>query len=64
MRDDIKKALAKFESKHYSAVQADTMLGQCDYDDMKWVSLERKTKKFWADFNAAKQELTALLEGV
>ncbi len=62
MRDDIKQALIKFENKHYSAVQCDTELRYSD--DNKWVSLERKSKQFWADYNVAKQELVELLEKI
>jgi|HubBroStandDraft_6_1064221.scaffolds.fasta_scaffold00056_105 hypothetical protein len=64
MRDDIKAALMKFENKLHAAVQTDAELGRLDYNDDKWVRLERKSKQLWADSNAARKDLTELLETV
>ena len=63
MREDIEQALLKFENKHYLAVQCDTELSFCD-NDSKYMSLERKAKKFWDDYKAARAELVVLLDKI
>jgi hypothetical protein len=64
MRDDIKKALIRVENKHYAAVQCDTELGHFDYNDAKWISIERKSKQFWDECKKARAELEALLDKI
>lgn len=55
----IEAAFQQFKNKHYTAVQIDTELGQCDYD-AKFCRLEKKSKQAWADVAKAEQELKEL----
>jgi hypothetical protein len=59
---NLKNAYTKLINKHYSAVQTDTLLGNCADDD-KFLRLERTAKQFWADYHEAEKEFLALLEG-
>jgi len=61
MTEEQKRAFAKFKSKHFAAVQTDTLLGAEDNDADRFFQLERKAKLFWQQAAEAEQEFLALL---
>jgi hypothetical protein len=58
---DLEKAFNKFKNKYYTAVQTDTLLGECDNDGDKYFSLERNAKQFWKDSDQAEKEFLELI---
>ena len=62
MNEQLKNAYTKVINKHTSAVQTDEALGRSDYDDERWYVLEKKSKQFWKDYEAANSEFKDLLE--
>lgn len=53
---DLEKLFHKFKNKHYAAVQTDTHLGDMDYNDERYYSVEKKAKRFWEDARQAEKE--------
>jgi len=62
MNEQLKRAYIKVTQKHTSAVQTDEALGRLDYDDERWYVLEKKSKQFWKDYEAADSEFRDLLK--
>lgn len=57
MDDRLMNAYKQVINKHYSAVQTDAALEHTD----NW-KLEKKSRQFWADYEAASAEFKELLE--
>jgi hypothetical protein len=62
MNEQLKNAFTRLINKHHAAVQTEGRLDTLDNDDDKWVILERKSRQFWAEYQAAEVEFKALLE--
>lgn len=50
-------AFERFKNMYYSAVQTDTILSECDYNE----HLEKKAKGFWEDADKAEHDFKELL---
>ena len=61
MIDETRRLFNLFVEKHRKAVATDTELGLCD-DDSRWSRLERLSRQFWKDSDAAKETFLAELE--